>query len=1119
MSKNFLLCLVLLTCFYQPFLLSAQAPANDQCAGGINIPDITSPTVINFNNLQADYSSNGSCEGTVGIVNNPDVWYNFVMPFNGNIKLTETSNSTIFVLYQGTCNGIQSGSSAGCDAGNNLVLQNLIAGITYQLKVGSNIASAGAKSFTIQAFGAANNNTCATANVNSANLITLRTFNFDNRGATESINASCESGADDNLDLWYKITMPVKGNIVISDADDAVSFSFYEACNEIAISCKKGNNIAYNLEANQQYILRVGTRKQSSGAYSFDIQALAQSAYDECVTAKSISNTQITNGIEIALDTRRASESQNTSCETTNDDNLDEWVSFTMPFDGRIDISGAALLNSFTLFEDCGGAEMSCKKGNQTISNLATGTTYKLRVAGTDINAAPFTFTLKAFEGPINDKCANSTTLTGDAGAGIEFNFDNTNAGASGVADCHPTDLDLWYNFTMPFDGSIQINGNSNLNYGVFENCNETAIQCTNTSSKIIDGLVGGTTYKIKIGSSIEQAGTDLITLKAIVNVPNDSCHTALPIDGNLTNPIQITLDPRSASNASFPSCQATTVKTNDVYYSFAMPFDGNIRFSNIPIFSVFFSLQTVCGGTEKGCEQVFGGGGNHFSAPLSGGETYILRVATIEIFSTEFTFTMQAFPHQPQDSCPGALNIPLPLNCDGPTVMVETRGAPAIASPTGCSSTGNVQGSWFSFQVNMEQSVNITSNSDTNYFALYSECGGQPIECITKEGAFDSLEWGKIYYLYAFREVKKSGAFSFCLQGVNAEVATPLGISCINSVPLPVSSAKQNNNQWVPILTPFGKIIAAIHANGNNLGSVTASVKKAATDIRTYGISNIPYLRREITINTLLKPTDAVRVRLFFTKSEFDDLVAAGGAPSGLTGMGSYKQENVSCTNGYDGTGNFIAANGDIYNLQDYYIQFNVNTFSTFFPGVSTNILPVKLKSFEAIQEGKSNIISWATEQELNSSHFNIERSENGNDWKTLFTLQAAVNSNLIKQYRYVDDLPLQELFYRLKMVDKDGTFAYSKILTVKRNNTEERLVVYPNPAKGNIRVQAKTGTYYIKLVGSDGRVLRSWSGIHLNNTGTQLPIQGLAPGLYRLQVSEVNNTSAVQWKNILIQ
>lgn len=101
---------------------------------------------------------------------------------------------------------------------------------------------------------------------------------------------------------------------------------------------------------------------------------------------------------------------------------------------------------------------------------------------------------------------------------------------------------------------------------------------------------------------------------------------------------------------------------------------------------------------------------------------------------------------------------------------------------------------------------------------------------------------------------------------------------------------------------------------------------------------------------------------------------------------------------------------------------------------------------------------IKWSTLKEWESSHFEIERSLNNADrFEVLDTVAASTYSFEIKEYQYVDHrIPANttRVYYRLKQVDLDGSFEYSKVLMVNVNTQEEQIAtwkLYPNPAIGN--------------------------------------------------------------------
>ncbi len=111
---------------------------------------------------------------------------------------------------------------------------------------------------------------------------------------------------------------------------------------------------------------------------------------------------------------------------------------------------------------------------------------------------------------------------------------------------------------------------------------------------------------------------------------------------------------------------------------------------------------------------------------------------------------------------------------------------------------------------------------------------------------------------------------------------------------------------------------------------------------------------------------------------------------------------------------------------------------------------LPVTLVSFSAQQLDNQVQLKWQSASEENTSHFDVERSADGQQFVPLLTRKAQGNSAALVSYNALDNSPLGGTsYYRLKMVDLDGTFAYSSMVSV---NAEGTVLVrpYPNPSNG---------------------------------------------------------------------
>jgi photosystem II stability/assembly factor-like uncharacterized protein len=123
-----------------------------------------------------------------------------------------------------------------------------------------------------------------------------------------------------------------------------------------------------------------------------------------------------------------------------------------------------------------------------------------------------------------------------------------------------------------------------------------------------------------------------------------------------------------------------------------------------------------------------------------------------------------------------------------------------------------------------------------------------------------------------------------------------------------------------------------------------------------------------------------------------------------------------------------------------------NNTSFSQFSIGSTSAPLPVQVINFSVKKNDHNEVLlDWEVTQEINLSQYEIERSNDGINFKKCFVIQAKNNSH----YNFIDYTPMQgKNYYRLKMVDIDGKFAYSGVKSVNINfNTT--CTIWPNPSK----------------------------------------------------------------------
>lgn len=166
-----------------------------------------------------------------------------------------------------------------------------------------------------------------------------------------------------------------------------------------------------------------------------------------------------------------------------------------------------------------------------------------------------------------------------------------------------------------------------------------------------------------------------------------------------------------------------------------------------------------------------------------------------------------------------------------------------------------------------------------------------------------------------------------------------------------------------------------------------------------------------------------------------------------------------------------------------------------------ASSTLPVTLVSFDAVLQNKKVLTSWQTAFESNTSHFEVWRAQNPQQFNMVGAVPAAGNSTNLLNYSLTDHNPYTGIsWYRLKTVDLDGRFEWSVTVRVE-NNDETYASLYPNPATATISfvvsstIAGKKPTAY--MYDSKGSLLRSFT---ISDTYQSLDISSLSQGVYHI-------------------
>lgn len=176
-----------------------------------------------------------------------------------------------------------------------------------------------------------------------------------------------------------------------------------------------------------------------------------------------------------------------------------------------------------------------------------------------------------------------------------------------------------------------------------------------------------------------------------------------------------------------------------------------------------------------------------------------------------------------------------------------------------------------------------------------------------------------------------------------------------------------------------------------------------------------------------------------------------------------------------------------------------------------ATGSLPVILSQFSVSNIGKGALLTWKTEAEINTDHFSIKRSTDGNNFVEINKVTAAGASHTSILYRYTDNnisLDNKYYYYLLDIIDKDGHKQSSQIKMFRNSASVSKLITHlsPNPIsrQGHLMLQFnadKAGTMDVQLFDANGALVKQtkMAAVEGLNNG-HFHLSGIPAGLYKI-------------------
>ena len=331
-----------------------------------------------------------------------------------------------------------------------------------------------------------------------------------------------------------------------------------------------------------------------------------------------------------------------------------------------------------------------------------------------------------------------------------------------------------------------------------------------------------------------------------------------------------------------------------------------------------------------------------------------------------------------------------------------------------------------------------LTQRSDiaggSTYFTVIQASNDQEFK-IANENF--SNEWGSGYWITDYNQRWDIGS-----SGANAiwkgSISTYTQINSLN----PVSYIGNNLPTGIMTLSAIPIGVSSVSQIGTDIGGGIYQV--GSTSAQTVNI----------TLSGSKSPDENVYLRYSTNGWTSSSFVLASGSGNAYTAL-IPGQTNGTTVSYYVLTTTLTYSTGNHLDLYTDLMTLNYNTNSGSNYNYTVNLtLPVELISFDAQIKGNNTLLNWKTVSENINSYYEIHRSNDGEIFNSIGKIPTSGNLKDIKNYQFYDYEPYSDVnYYRLKLVEDDGNFEFSKIIVVDfSDNRQNKMIVVPTLAESGI-------------------------------------------------------------------
>ncbi|HMG83900.1 MAG TPA: T9SS type A sorting domain-containing protein [Ferruginibacter sp.] len=350
------------------------------------------------------------------------------------------------------------------------------------------------------------------------------------------------------------------------------------------------------------------------------------------------------------------------------------------------------------------------------------------------------------------------------------------------------------------------------------------------------------------------------------------------------------------------------------------------------------------------------------------------------------------------------------------------------------------------------------------------------------------------------------------------------------------------DNTALVPVVGTTKQLVSSTQINGNtsdltyviylkNMGNVIINNINVTDNLAaTFGAGNVSNVTASFisnpaaltlnpayngtTVTSLLNPGQQLHNRILSNTNYFATIQVKCRATNLVPGITYY---NSAIGKGVIGVGASLANISDSSNNGPSSVIDPNNNNNPGDPGENVPtpymfpiVLTVNFINVDAsLLNNTTSLIQWSVATPItNADKFEIEYSADGKNWNTAGSI--AITSNLQSDYSFEQsNIPSGNIYYRIKEIDEDGSYVYSRIVLLNNNDGQNKYVVFPNPANNTIQVIAPygvSGTCTVDLFDATGRKLMETT---MNTSNLEINTTNIPDGSYLLRIDHNGNTN----------